>query len=157
MLELRNARDDDSDGLLSLMASVYAEYDFVFDVDRELPEMRCAASEFSGRGGRFWVAEENARIIGMIGCEPFRNGDAYELRRLYVHKGWRRQGVGARLVELVEREASANRASCIELWSDTRLVTSHRFYERLGYIRIEDLRELHDLSASIEVLYRKDL
>ena len=56
MTPLRPATDDDSAGVIALIARVFAEYPgCVLDVDREEPELRAPASSFD----RFWVVEEN--------------------------------------------------------------------------------------------------
>ena len=76
---------------------------------------------------------------------------------LYVHRRWRKRGLGARLVALVEAEASARGAREVFLWSDTRFEDAHRLYERLGYTRAAETRELHDLSNTVEYQFRKAL
>jgi putative acetyltransferase len=45
----------------------------------------------------------------------------------------------------------------VELWSDTRFEDAHRLYEGRGYRRGDELRELHDLSGSVEYYYRRSL
>jgi putative acetyltransferase len=57
----------------------------------------------------------------------------------------------------VEEEARSRGAETLELWSDTRFVDAHRLYERLGYVRGEETRELHDLSRSTELYFQKAL
>ncbi len=46
----------------------------------------------------FWVAKHDDYVIGMIGVQR-TSPDAAEIRRLRVREGYRRQGVGAKLVE----------------------------------------------------------
>jgi putative acetyltransferase len=72
---------------------------------------------------------------------------------LYVRAAARRSGLGGRLLAVAEDEARRRGARRIQLWSDTRFTTAHRFYERRG----PATRELHDLSASVEYLFFKDL
>src|SRR5262245_45714447 len=157
-LVLRDARDSDSSGLIELIGSVFGEYpNCVLDVDGELPELRHIARSFAGWCGRFWVAERERRIVGCVGCTPSLEPGGLELKKLYVAESERLSGLGSRLVGLVEHEARARRVRFIDLWSDTRFVTAHRFYERRGYARGAVTRELHDKSATVEAYFRKAL
>jgi putative acetyltransferase len=80
-----------------------------------------------------------------------------ELERLYVNPRWRRRGLAAVLAGLVEKTAAEAGAHEIELWSDSRFLDAHRFYERRGYIRRGPDRELGDLSQTQEHHYVKTL
>jgi putative acetyltransferase len=155
---LRDARDDDAAGLIALIGGVFAEYPgCVLDVDGELPELRRIASAFAEKGGRFWIAERAAQVVGCIGLAPSGAPCGVELAKLYVARELREAGLGSRLVELVERTAREQDARFVELWSDTRFVTAHRFYEKRGYLRSPETRELGDLSHTVEFHYRKEL
>ena len=131
MAPARPATDDDSAGVIDLIARVFAEYPgCVLDVDREEPELRTPASSFD----RFWVVEENGTVVGCIACAL--HGD---------------------VVELVEATAHDHGARIIEFWSDTRFVTAHAVYEHFGYSRTGRTRDLHDLSNTTEYHYAKRL
>ena len=108
------------------------------------------------RDGRFWVAEAEALVVGCIGLTPAPAQDGIELLKLYVDSTMRGRGLGSRLVGLVEDEAARRNAGFIELWSDTRFDSAHRLYERLGYRRLPETRELHDLSDTVEFHFRKE-
>ena len=156
---LRDARDDDADGLIALIAGCYAEYPgCVLDVDGEAPELRGIATAFARRDGRFWVAERGGGIVGSVGCAPADGvAGALELFKLYVALPARRAGLGSRLCELVEAEARKRGCQTLVLWSDTRFVDAHRLYERLGYRRQADTRPLFDLSGSVEAHFIRPL
>jgi len=157
-LGLRDARDSDASGLIELIGSVFREYpNCVLDVDGELPELRHIASSFAEWRGRFWVAERQRRIVGCIGCTPSDEPGGLELKKLYVAETERLSGLGSRLVSLVEQEARLRRVRFIDLWSDTRFMTAHRFYERRGYQSSGTTRELHDKSDTVESYFRKAL
>ena len=154
---LREARDGDADGLIALIGACWSEYPgCVLDVDGEVPELRAIASHYAARGGRFWVAEAEGRVVGSVGLLP-SGPDGAELCKLYVLRAARRRGLGARLAGLVEAEARRRGAAFLELWTDTRFADAHRLYERLGFGRLPETRVLHDLSNSVEYRYRKPL
>jgi putative acetyltransferase len=157
-VDVRDARDDDDWDLIGLVAACWAEYPgCVLDVHGEEPWLRAPATAYAAKGGRLWVAEDDGRVVGSAGIVPSSEPDAAALRSLYVARRARRQGLGARLVDLVEREARRRGASTLELWTDTRFTDAHRLYERLGYTRGPRTRELHDLSRTVEYYYVKSL
>jgi putative acetyltransferase len=100
-------------------------------------------------------------VVGCIGARS-RGGAperprSVELCKLYVAREARRRGLGGALCALVEEEARARGAKLVELWSDTRFKDAHRLYERRGYARGPETRELHDRSGSVEYFFRLDL
>lgn len=151
---LREARDDDSDGIIALIASCYAEYPpNVLDVDEEEPELRAPASLFD----RFWVVEAaDGRVVGSVAAER-SEPDTMELKKYYVAADQRGAGWGRRLAEQVESHARVCGCTRMELWSDTRFDLGHKVYEALGYRRSGRSRELHDLSQTTEWHFTKRL
>ena len=157
-LVIRAARDDDADALIALIASCYAEYPgCILDVDHEAPELRAIASAYRDRGGAFWVAENDGSVVGCVGIAAASEPGGVALEKLYVGAAARRHGLGTRLTERVETAARERGATFVELWSDTRFEDAHRLYERLGYRRGPETRELHDASNSVEFFFRKEL
>ncbi len=153
---LRAARDADGPGVIAVVAAAYAEYPgCVLDVEAEVPELKAPASAYARRSGRFWVAADEARILGCIACLPAPE-HGLEMEKLYVARAARRTGLGTRLLDLVEAEATARQAGYITLWTDTRFEAAHAFYEAHGFRRT-GLRELNDASQSVEYGFRKDL
>jgi GNAT superfamily N-acetyltransferase len=156
--DLRPALDDDGWDVIALIGACWSEYPgCVMDVHGECPDLLVPASAYQRLGGAFWVATDPCgTVIATVGWRPLGPSGA-ELERLYVNPRWRRQGLAAALTDLVERTATASGATIIELWSDTRFLAAHRFYERFGYIRSGPDRELGDLSSTREHHYRKAL
>ena len=102
---LRLATAQDTAGILSLVAEVYAEYDCTLDVENEEPYLLHAGDHFRASDGEFWVVEEQGEIKATAAV--FLTEDAGELKTLYVHHAQRRRGWGRRLVELsIGRERS---------------------------------------------------
>lgn len=154
---IRDGRDDDGKQLIDLLGAVFAEYPgCVLDVDGECQDLRAPASYYRSRGGRFWVAGGET-IVASVSCEPITDGDALELKRLYVSAGARGRGLGTRLCGIVEDEARRRGVRAIELWTDTRFKDAHRLYQRLGYVRQPKTRDLHDLSHSTEYQFIKTM
>jgi putative acetyltransferase len=153
----RDAADADSEALIALIGGVFEEYPgCVMDVDGEMPELRAIASHFRRLGGRFWVAEQGGMIVGCIGSAPLPDRGV-QLHKLYVRADARRRGIGGALCDRLEDTARQSGATRVELWSDTRFKTAHSIYERRGYVRGSQTRELHDKSDTVEYFFRKPL
>jgi putative acetyltransferase len=156
-IQLREARDEDAEGLIALIGAVFSEYPgCVLDVEGELPELRHIATSFRAWSGQFWVATRGERLVGCVGWTPTCAPEGIELRKLYVAQHERERGLGGRLCTLVEEAAEARGARFIELWSDTRFETAHRFYARRGYRQGPTTRALHDLSNTVEYYFRRE-
>lgn len=156
-LIIRSAHDGDTTGLITLIATVFAEYpNCILDVDGEMPELRRPATAVRAASGHWWVAELDGAIVGSVSISP-SDEHAVELKRLYVAARARRRGLGAHLVRLAENEATHREAHSVFLWTDTRFADAHRLYERLGYARSSGTRALHDVSNTIEYHYAKEL
>jgi putative acetyltransferase len=154
---IRDARDDDATSLISLIGSIFSEYPgCVLEVDNEMPQLRSIATTFERWGGQFWVVEKDGAIVGCGGFAP-TEGDGLELKHLYIAGNARRTGLGTRLTHLVEEAAMVRGKRYVELWTDTRFAEAHKLYEGLGYARMPERRELHDLSRTVEYHYIKHL
>lgn len=157
ILRIRAATDADANGLISLISNVFSEYPgCVIDLetlDRDLLAIRGYVRE---RGGDFWVAEQGDRVVGCIGYTQPKPG-VVELKRLYVARAARKQGLGQRLYALILAAAKAHGARAIECWSDTRFKDAHDFYLKRGFARSPDTRALNDPSNTTEYQFRKTL
>ncbi len=155
---VRPAVDADSWDVIGLVGACWSEYPgCVMDVHGECPDLLAPASAYRQVGGAFWVAVDRCgTVVATVGWRPLRSG-VFELERLYVHHRWRRRGVASALADLAEHLAAGQGATQIELWSDSRFVDAHRFYERRGYRRVGPDRHLGDLSRTREHHFAKDL
>lgn len=160
-LPIRPLEDDDGPAVIELISGVYGEYEgCVLDlpgVDADLPAL---ATSWAALGGHGWVVTDGDRIVACVGVAPatVRGRPGAELKRLYVAGSHRRQGLGQALVELVEADARDHHgAEEVELWSDTRFHDAHRLYERRGYQRQPETRDLHDPSHTTEYHFVRTL
>jgi putative acetyltransferase len=152
-VKLRRARNEDSEGVIDLIARVFAEYEgCVLDVDLEEPELRTPADSFT----RLWVLVEGDRVLGCGGLVDCGEGRV-ELKKLYLDPSVRGEGHAERFSELIEEYARSVGASAIELWSDTRFLAAHAFYGKTGFEQTGRTRDLGDLSNTTEYHYVKQL
>ncbi len=155
---IRPVRDSDAEGLIRLIDVCWSAYEgCILDVDGEEPQLRAMRSHFDALGGEYWVAEGAGGLIAAGGgWAPAADAAGAELHKLYVLAELRRQGVARRLVAMAEAAARSRGSRFIELWSDSRFLEAHAFYEALGYRRTGRTRELNDLSDTTEFHFVKE-
>ena len=147
-MTIRPARDSDGEGMKELMRDIFAEYPGVFFVEEEFPDLNEVATYHESNGGKYWVVENAGEIIGGIGYT--KAGEVVELKKLYVAATARKNGLGTKLCNLVLDAAKLHKATSIELWSDVKFKDAHRLYQKLGFRKLPDTRELHDKSDTVE-------
>jgi GNAT superfamily N-acetyltransferase len=155
---LRPITDADAAGVIELVASAYAEHPgCVLDLGGVDHDLCAPGTEAARRAGPWWVVERDARVVASVGAGALRPDGLVELKRLYLAPHVRGQGLASALVRLVERHAATVGAHSVELWSDTRFRDAHRRYERLGYERTGEQRDLDDPSHTTEYRFVRRL
>jgi putative acetyltransferase len=157
----------DTPGVVDVIRAVYDEYGFTWDAEQYHADLYDLQGHYLARGHRFWIAEQEGRIVGTAALEFFDPvlgepgkstrlaetvrlcGCDCSLERLYVHPHARRQGVGGALLEQVLREGREQGRRLLEIWSDKRFGDAHRLYERLGAVTVAE-RICHDPDQSPE-------
>lgn len=84
------------------------------------------------------TAAASDRIVG-FGIMRYGDDEAH-LDLLAVHPRWRRQGIGRRIVEWLEKPARAGGIAAVVLEVRSANRGAQLFYERLGYRRIAEIR-----------------
>jgi ribosomal protein S18 acetylase RimI-like enzyme len=122
----------------------------------ELTAGRLAASlaEAAGRGNGVLVAEVNNRPAGLVWF--LEEGTFYRsgyLRLLVVSKAHAGKGVGSRLMAAAEARVFAHTTDLFLLVNIAN-AEAQAFYERLGYLRVGELRD-YAAPGLHEYIYRK--
>lgn len=86
----------------------------------------------SGKGG-FWLAYVNDTPVGYVGLQDL--GDTGELRRMYMNRSYRRQGIGQALCLALIEHARQVGMHAVELWT-AEDGPGRRLYEMLGFEKI---------------------
>ena len=158
VITTRPVSDTDAEDLIALVGDSYAEYPGCIldldDLDRDLLQPATAIERVSGR---WWVVEDDGRVVGSIAASDIGDQHDVELKRLYVASTHRRRGVAAHLVAEVEAHARRLGARRVVLWTDSRFTQAHRLYQRLGYLETGERRDLDDLSNTTELEFVKPL
>jgi amino-acid N-acetyltransferase len=80
---------------------------------------------------RFFVAESNDRIVGVVGIEACCDRYAL-LRSTAVHDDWRGRGLGRKLVERAIAEAEAQGIEALYLLT----TTAESYFPSFGFVRV---------------------
>jgi len=147
-LAIRAAVDTDVPQIVRLIGDIWAEYGCVLDTTVEEKYLLAPAEYFHARNGEFWVVEDGDRIVATVAIMMI-DDDIAELKSLYVHKAQRGAGLGERLARLAVDLAKERGARETVLWTDTRFVSAHRLYKRLGYTKT-GTRDLDDINNTTE-------
>lgn len=151
-LEIRLATEADCEGIVELIDGVLIEYG-----DRICTTPGGAESDvldidagYRSRGGEFWVLDSfeqgASRIVGTHATrpDPERPTEVCTFKRLYLHQSLRGTNWGHDLMQITIDWARERAFKRIEFWSDTRFERAHRFFEKFGFQRTGEARQMTD-------------
>jgi len=94
-------------------------------------------SQYIDRGGNFWVAIENDRVVGTIAFYPFSNKIGV-LKKFFVDKKFRGYPnyLGQKLYETLVEYAKLNNFKTIMLDTPNNTERAHKFYIKAGFKQI---------------------
>ena len=84
---------------------------------------------------KYWVACNKNTVIGTIGFSTLKNNNIV-LKRMFLSKAFRGQGVAKTLLDTVINSAIDSRVSNIFLGTMTQFKTAQKFYEKYGFKNI---------------------
>jgi len=154
---IRNAVDADGDSIARLIASVFDEYEGCPFVFADFPELAAPASHYERRGGRLLVAEHEGTIVGSFAVSSPDGDGIFEINKVYLARDQRGSGLAQRLYAEALDEVARRGGRALKLWSDTRFLSGHRFYEKLGFVRQPVVRFVPDATDCWEYAYRLEL
>lgn len=101
------------------------------------PDLLDVKTNYLDKGDMFWVALDGARVIGCVGYETIRPGEA-RVHRLYVKPELKRQGVGTALMQALEKHISEKGYTKISIHcGDEKYWESKLFYKARGFSEVQ--------------------
>ncbi|WP_218925976.1 bifunctional helix-turn-helix transcriptional regulator/GNAT family N-acetyltransferase [Xylanimonas oleitrophica] len=94
------------------------------------------ARKLAAPHGAFVVAVSDGEAVACGGVHRIADGVA-EIKRMWVHGGWRGAGLGSRLLRHLEGLAAERGLGVVRLDTNEELVEAIAMYERAGYRRID--------------------
>ncbi len=150
---LRRATNADCEQASDLVYTVLGEYHRAPDSGCTDADLTDIEQSYLKRGGVFYVLEgQDGSLIGSYGLYPMQPATC-ELRKMYLHRDYRGQGHGKRLLEHALTEARRLGFQRITLETASVLEEAIRLYERCGF---RPYRPDH-LSSRCDQAYALDL
>jgi GNAT superfamily N-acetyltransferase len=137
-ISIRAYRSEDHEAVVALVRDTLTEHGFAFQVGGVEKDLAEISGRYGGERGGFWVAEEEAVVVGSVAIRP-KEGTTCELKRLYLRPNKRGSGLGQKLYE--HAEAFARSAGYDRIWLDSsrRFARAHKLYERNGFVLLDQL------------------
>ena len=149
---VREWRNEDSAAIRGLVRETLPEYGFEADPSTSEKDLEDIDASYFRRGGEFFVLELNGAVIGTVGFFGV-DGTTCKLRKMYVRKGYRGEGLGKLLLEVAITKATQRgyRAMILE--------TNSRMREAIGLYLASGFREIPIAPASprCDTSYRLEL
>jgi len=85
------------------------------------------------------VAEENKKIVGLLAVSPikkeayYKNRDRAEIFYFFIEKGFRKKGIGKRLIEKAEKELKKRKIKIVEVTTVLRKEENKKIYKKFGF------------------------
>jgi len=126
------------------LADIYADFKKIEQLDGvpDLPQVR-----------HQFVAEEAGQVIGF--ASGLTNHKWFCLTDLWVHEDFRRQGLGAKLLRMLEKKIQAIGIEHVYLWTSGFI--NPLFYENQGYRVFTVFEDFFEVEGYHHIGYRKDL
>nr|WP_306265141.1 GNAT family N-acetyltransferase [Pararhizobium sp. IMCC3301] len=161
---IETASDAAGDGIATLIAAVFSEYEDCPFVESEFSELAAVSQYYHAVGGEIWIARgrtehsvadpaDNDHIVGCLAIIPTRQAGVFELFKMYVAREARGTGLAQQLYGEAVGWAAARGMTTMRLWTDTRFASGHRFYEKSGFAKQPLIRYLGDAADSWEYLF----
>jgi GNAT superfamily N-acetyltransferase len=136
-MNIRSARNEDAAAVRHLVFGVLAEYGLNPDPTGTDADLDDIEASYLTSGGIFDLVEDDSgRLIATVGLFPRAPG-VVELRKMYVAKDARGQGLGKRLLEHAIARARERNFRRIELETAGALVEAIGLYTGRGFTPME--------------------
>ena len=130
---LRPATNADCQRVVDLVYTVLSEYGLQPDPQCTDADLKDIEQSYLQRGGVFYVLEgKDGSIIGSYGLYPMEAGTC-ELRKMYLHRDYRGEGHGRRMLEDALAKAKQLGFKRITLETASVLKEAIRLYESYGF------------------------
>jgi len=131
-MTMRPATNADVRDICRIVSTVLDEYGLHTDCGGTDADLRDIESSYFLRGGHFAVMERADKVIGTVGLVPI-SSDAVELRKMYLLRDFRGDGLGRRLLEYALDTARSSGYGRVTLETSEKLVEAVGLYRKYGF------------------------
>lgn len=103
------------------------------------PDLLNIVGEYIDKGGNFWIAENDNKLIGTVGIMPYST-DIAILKKFFVYEQWQGEPyhIGRRLYAELLDFAKEKGYKTILLDTPYNTARAHKFYEKAGFQKISE-------------------
>ena len=131
--QLREATNADGEPIRDLVFAVLEEYGLKPDPGSTDADLGDIEQSYFARGGTFRVLEDqDGSVVGAYGLYPMENHTC-ELRKMYLRRNYRGQGLGRRLLDDALAKARGLGFESVVLETASVLKEAIALYERYGF------------------------
>jgi ribosomal protein S18 acetylase RimI-like enzyme len=124
---------------VALVAALFREYADSLGVDLSFQGFEAEVAELPSGYDLLLIARVGEAVVGCVGVRP-QEGDACEMKRLYVRPAGRGLGVGRALALAAIERARAAGYGRMRLDTLPTMQAAHDLYRSLGFLEIEPYR-----------------
>ncbi len=144
-VSIRLATDSDSQSIIGIIDSVLNEWNDAVCLKGSEADLLTIQKSYHDAGGVFVVMEIDGKVAGTHAVLPIDvEKGLCTFKRLYLRKDLRGTSAGKDLMQWNIDWAKAHDFEKIEFWSDTRFDRAHKFFEKFGFKKGEQTREMND-------------
>ncbi|MCU0856823.1 MAG: GNAT family N-acetyltransferase [Pontiellaceae bacterium] len=134
--DIADYQPSDQENLIRFFRNVFSEMGFGFDLTSKDQDLTRIPNEYQAGGGLFLMAKEEDLIVGTIGLRRV-NDATYELKRFYVLKTHRQNGIGSHLLSKVIEHVNRHIGACIRLDTSRRSPEAVSLFGAYGFVETE--------------------
>ncbi len=153
MIDIRPIRPEELLAARTVILSVARQYYAWKESDAEIyarfvrtgvmDDMEDIQEHYFNRQGIFLVALDKDKVIG-TGAIRRLEGATCELKRLWLLEAYQGQGIGLRITQQLLDFAKSQHFRLVQLKTSPNQIRAIRFYERLGFHRVNPVDDLQD-------------
>lgn len=138
MLKVSTYKSEDSESVRNLILSILKE-EYPFDMNAySETDINDIMGVYSGERNAFFVIKDKNKVIGTAGVKS-ESGKTALLRRLFVEKSHRKQGLGATLVKKAINFCKSKGYEQIVFRATDRMKEAMQLLEKHGFKKAESL------------------
>ena len=137
VFSIRPWKAQDRDAVASIISSTLQEYGLLFDDEGADKDAVQVETFYENNGGEFYVVTTGSTIVGSGGFLPAKceggNVKAVEIRKMYLDRRWRGNGLGKRLLAFLEKRVRTRGYSVALVETANVLKEACGLYVACGY------------------------
>ncbi len=145
MVNIRPSTDSDQQAILDIYNDAVINTTATFDTDLRTFEKQLEWFRKHKKNHPVFVAVENKQVIGWSSLSPWSDRCAYDTTvevSVYVHKDFREQGIGSKLLEMVTLEGKKVKNHTVISRIAQGNEASIHLHEKFGYRHIGVMKEV---------------